>query len=123
MELWMVTALGAALVAALVAVTTLIIRSKQQRQSAKLTVYLRRHFGAGYATAVGEQGLSDAEAGLLQHDHAAGQIPLNAFATNEVLHYAESRPGSPARFEDDPDAALNDPNPYLLRGGLGPRQR
>ena len=123
MELWMVIALGAALVAAVVAVTTLIIRSKQRRRSAKLTSYLYRQFGPGYAAAVGKHGLSDAEAGLLQHDHAAGHFPLNAFTMNEVLHYAESRPESTVRFEDDPSAALNDPNPYLLRRGLGPRQR
>ena len=123
MELWMVIAPGAALAAAVVAVTTLIIRAKQRRRSAALTSYLHRQFGPNYATAVGEHELSDAEAGLPQQDHAAGQFPLNAFTTNEVLHYAESRPESPGRFEGDPSAALNDPNPYLLRRGLGPRQR
>ena len=123
MELWMVIALAAALVAAVVAVTTLISRSQRQRRSAKLTAHLRRNFGPNYATAVSDQALSDAEAGLLQHDHSAGQFPLSGFTTNEVLNYVESRPECPARFEDDPSAALADPNPYLLRRGLGPRQR
>lgn len=118
MELWMVIVIGASVVAAVVAITTPMVRPMQRRRSATLTAHLRQHFGPDYANAAGEQGRSDAEAGLLEHDQAAGLLPVSAPSANEVLRYSGSWTATQRRFVDDPDA-----DPYLLRRGLGPRPR
>ena len=118
MELWMVIVIGASVVAAVVAITTPMVRPMQRRRSATLTAHLRQHFGPDYANAAGEQGRSDAEAGLLEHDEAAGLLPVSAPSANEVLDNTGGWTTAQERFGEDPDA-----DPYLLRRGLGPRPR
>lgn len=53
MELWMMIAIGAAVVAAILLVATLVMRAKRQ-ESEKQTTKLREGFGPEYSRAVGE---------------------------------------------------------------------
>lgn len=66
----MMIAIGAAVVAAILLVATLVMRAKRQ-ESEKQTTKLREGFGPEYSRAVGEQGRSDAEGDLLKRQKRA----------------------------------------------------
>jgi hypothetical protein len=104
METWMIIAIGVAVVAALLLITTFVMRSKRQ-QSAR-TAQLREGFGPEYSKAVADQGRSGAEEDLLKRQQRAGLAPKRTLTAIEIARYTESWTATQAQFVDNPGAAL-----------------
>lgn len=105
METWMIVAIGVAVVAVLLLITALVMRSKRQ-QSAKQTAQLREGFGPEYTKAVADQGRSGAEEDLLKRQQLAGSSPKRTLTAIEIARYNESWTATQAQFVDNPGAAL-----------------
>lgn len=105
METWMIVALGVVIVAALLLIAFLVMRSKQ-RARAKQTAQLREGFGPEYEKAVADQGRSGAEEDLLKRQERADLSPKRALTVIEVDRYSERWMATQAQFVDDPSAAL-----------------
>jgi hypothetical protein len=105
METWMMIAIGAAVLATVIVITTLVMWSNHRR-SAKQTNRLRQGFGPEYAKAVGDQGRSNAEADLMKRQETAGLFPIRTLSAIEVTRYTENWTEAQAQFVDNPGAAL-----------------
>lgn len=105
-ETWMMLAIGAVALGALITVATLVMRSKHQR-SAKQTTALRDGFGPEYEKAVGDQGRSGAEEDLLHRQQRADLIQVRPLSPIEVTRYTEDWTATQAQFVDNPGAALS----------------
>ena len=105
METWMILAIGAIAVGALILVATLVMSSKHQR-SAKQTTVLREGFGPEYERAVEEKGRSGAEEDLLKRQQRAELVQVRPLSPIEVSRYTENWTATQAQFVDNPGAAL-----------------
>ncbi len=105
MESWMVIAIGAAVLAALMLIISLVMRSKRHA-SAKQTSQLREGFGPEYTKAVADQGRSGAEEDLLKRQQRADLSPKRTLTAIEAARYNESWTATQAQFVDNPGAAL-----------------
>ena len=77
METWMIIAIGAGVVAAILLIGALLM-IPARRKRAKQTTKLREGFGPEYTRTVGEQGRSGAEDDLLKRQERSGLFPVRA---------------------------------------------
>jgi hypothetical protein len=105
METWMMIAIGAAAIVALLLIVALAMRAKHQR-SRKQTARLQEGFGPEYTKAVGDQGRSSAENDLLKRQQRAEALQVRPLSAIEVERYTETWIATQAQFVDEPGAAL-----------------
>ena len=106
METWMIIAIGAGVVAAILLIGALLM-IPARRKRAKQTTKLREGFGPEYTRTVGEQGRSGAEDDLLKRQERSGLFPVRALTAIEMTHYTDAWTVTQAQFVDDPGAALS----------------
>lgn len=103
METWVVIPIGAAVVAVILVIAILMMRSKR---SAVQTTGLREGFGPEYERAVEEQGRSAGEEDLLKRQERAGLLHVRPLSAMEVSSLTERWTATQAQFVDDPGAAI-----------------